>query len=95
MKHGERVDVNRDILGLAGANFAAGLSGTFVVNGSPTKTEILDEQGGRSQVANLTMAARRPAGHDVRDGAARGHAQGRPRRASSSSSASASSTCSG
>lgn len=56
MKNGDRVDVNRDILGLAGANAAAGLTGTFVVNGSPTKTEILDEQGGRSQVANLTMA---------------------------------------
>jgi MFS superfamily sulfate permease-like transporter len=56
LKKGERVDVNRDILGLSGANLAAGLTGTFVVNGSPTKTEILDEQGGRSQVANLTMA---------------------------------------
>ena len=56
MKKGDRVDVNRDIVGLATANAAAGLSGTFVVNGSPTKTEILDEQGGRSQVANLTMA---------------------------------------
>ena len=44
MKHGDRVDVNRDIVGLSGANFAAGLSGTFVVNGSPTKTQILDEQ---------------------------------------------------
>lgn len=57
LKHGQRVDVNRDILGLSGANFAAGLSGTFVVNGSPTKTEILDQQKGRTQVANLTMAA--------------------------------------
>lgn len=56
MKQGDRVDVNRDIVGLSGANAAAGLTGTFVVNGSPTKTEILDEQGGRSQVANLTMA---------------------------------------
>jgi MFS superfamily sulfate permease-like transporter len=56
MKQAQRVDVNRDILGLAGANAAAGLTGTFVVNGSPTKTEILDEQGGRSQVANLTMS---------------------------------------
>ena len=56
MKKGERVDVNRDILGLAGANAAAGLTGTFVVNGSPTKTEILDEQGGHSQVANIAMA---------------------------------------
>jgi high affinity sulfate transporter 1 len=56
MKHGQPVDVNRDIVGLSGANFAAGLSGTFVVNGSPTKTQILDEQHGRTQLANLTMS---------------------------------------
>ena len=55
-KHGERVDINRDLVGLSGASLAAGLTGTFVVNGSPTKTEILDEQKGRSQVANLTMS---------------------------------------
>ena len=48
--------MNRDIVGLSGANFAAGLSGTFVVNGSPTKTQILDDQQGRTQVANLTMS---------------------------------------
>ena len=57
MKHGQNVDVNRDIVGLAAANLAAGLSGTFVVNGSPTKTQILDEQKGRTQLANLTMSA--------------------------------------
>jgi len=57
LKHGQRVDINRDILGLSASNLAAGLSGTFVVNGSPTKTEILDEQRGRTQVANLTMSA--------------------------------------
>lgn len=56
MKHGDKVDINRDIAGLTGANLTAGLTGTFVVNGSPTKTEILEEQHGRSQVANLTMA---------------------------------------
>ena len=56
MKHDQRVDVNRDILGLSGANIAAGLTGTFVVNGSPTKTEILDEQHGRTQLANMTMS---------------------------------------
>jgi len=56
MKHGQKVDVNRDIVGLSGASFAAGLSGTFVVNGSPTKTQILDEEKGRSQLANLTMS---------------------------------------
>lgn len=56
MKHGQKVDINRDIVGLSGANLAAGLSGTFVVNGSPTKTQILDEQKGRTQLANLTMS---------------------------------------
>jgi high affinity sulfate transporter 1 len=56
MKHGQSVDVNRDIVGLSGASFAAGLSGTFVVNGSPTKTQILDDQKGRTQLSNLTMA---------------------------------------
>jgi MFS superfamily sulfate permease-like transporter len=56
MKHSQRVDINRDIVGLAGANFAAGLTGTFVVNGSPTKTEILDEQRGRTQMANIAMS---------------------------------------
>ncbi|PBC75681.1 high affinity sulfate transporter 1 [Streptomyces sp. TLI_235] len=55
-KHGDHVDVDRDLAGLSIANIAAGLSGTFVVNGSPTKTEILDQQRGRTQVANLTMA---------------------------------------
>ena len=56
MKHAEKVDVNRDIVGLSGANLAAGLTGTFVVNGSPTKTQILDEASGRTQLANMTMS---------------------------------------
>jgi MFS superfamily sulfate permease-like transporter len=56
-KHGQRVDINRDLVGLSGASLAAGLTGTFVVNGSPTKTQILDGQKGRTQVANMTMAA--------------------------------------
>src|SRR3954447_9891903 len=57
MKHGDRADVNRDIIGLGAANIAAGFTGTFVVNGSPTKTQILDEQKGRTQIANVTMSA--------------------------------------
>ena len=55
-RHGQRVDVDRDLVGLGGANLVAGLTGTFVVNGSPTKTEILDQQGGRTQLANAVMA---------------------------------------
>jgi high affinity sulfate transporter 1 len=56
MRRGDRADINRDIVGLSAANVAAGLSGTFVVNGSPTKTQILDEQRGHTQLANLTMS---------------------------------------
>src|SRR3954454_2835827 len=56
MRHGQKVDVNRDILGLSAANVAAGLSRTFVVNGSPTKTQILDAQKGRTQLANITTS---------------------------------------
>ena len=56
VKYQDRFEENTDLVGLALANVAAGLSNTFVVNGSPTKTEILDEQKGRSQVANLVMS---------------------------------------
>jgi len=44
-------------VGLSIANIAAGLSSTFVVNGSPTKTEMADEAKSKTQVAMLTMAA--------------------------------------
>jgi len=53
-KYKERFDENTDLIGLAAANLMAGLSGTFVVNGSPTKTAIVATAGGRSQVSQLT-----------------------------------------
>jgi len=56
LRYEERSSENPDLIGLAGANAAAALSGTFVVNGSPTKTEMVDESGGRSQFAHLTTA---------------------------------------
>ncbi len=56
VKYREQFSENDDLLGLSAANLAAGLSGTFVVNGSPTKTEMVDEAHGRTQVAQLTMA---------------------------------------
>jgi sulfate permease, SulP family len=49
-------DGDADLLGLAAANFAAGLSGTFVVNGSPTQTAMADQVGARSQMAQLVLA---------------------------------------
>ena len=57
LRYQEAFDANPDLVGLAGANAAAALTGTFVVNGSPTKTEMVDEAGGRSQVAQLATAA--------------------------------------
>lgn len=56
-RHGEVDDFNRDLLGLAAANAAAGVSGAFVVNGSPTQTATAEAAGARSQVAQLTFAA--------------------------------------
>ena len=53
-RYDEPFDENIDLIGLAVANIGAGLSGTFVVNGSPTKTEMVDSAGGRSQLAQLT-----------------------------------------
>ena len=56
LKHSEKLDENRDILGLAFANGAAALTGTFVVNGSPTKTQMAIDSGAQSQIASLITA---------------------------------------
>jgi SulP family sulfate permease len=56
-RYGERFSENADLVGLTLANVGAALSGTFVVNGSPTKTEMVDTAGGRSQLAHLTTVA--------------------------------------
>ncbi len=56
-KHGEALNGNRDLVALGAANALAGVSGTFVVNGSPTKTAVVDAAGGHTQAAQLTTAA--------------------------------------
>ncbi|CAB4870228.1 MAG: STAS domain-containing protein [Actinobacteria bacterium] len=55
-RYRESVDENRDLLALGLSNIAAGFTGTFVVNGSPTKSEMVDDAGGRSQLAMLSTA---------------------------------------
>jgi SulP family sulfate permease len=55
-RHRQTVDEDADLVGLAVANTAAALSGTFVVNGSPTQTAMMESAGGRSQVAHLATA---------------------------------------
>lgn len=56
VKYSERFEENTDLVGLGVANFTAGFTGTFVVNGSPTKTEMVDEAQSHTQVAQLTTA---------------------------------------
>jgi SulP family sulfate permease len=56
-RYNERFSENVDLVALGLANVGAGLSGTFVVNGSPTKTEMVDSAGGRSQIATLVTSA--------------------------------------
>jgi high affinity sulfate transporter 1 len=55
-KYEEPFSQDTDLVGLGAANVVAALSGTFVVNGSPTKTQMVDSAGGRSQLAQLTTA---------------------------------------
>jgi sulfate permease, SulP family len=56
LRYRERVDHDADILGLAAANATAAVSGTFVVNGSPTQTAMAERAGARNQVAQLVFA---------------------------------------
>jgi sulfate permease, SulP family len=56
-KYEEPFSEDTDLVGLGAANVAAAFSGTFVVNGSPTKAQVVDSAGGRSQLASLTASA--------------------------------------
>lgn len=52
--YNERFSEDADMIGLSLANIGAALSGTFVVNGSPTKTQMVVSAGGLSQLAQIT-----------------------------------------
>jgi SulP family sulfate permease len=56
-KHEETFSADTDLVGLGAANVAAAFSGAFVVNGSPTQTQMADGAGGRSQLTQLTTGA--------------------------------------
>jgi SulP family sulfate permease len=55
-RHHQEPDENTDLVGLAAANTAAAFSGTFVVNGSPTQTAMVESSGGANQMAHLATA---------------------------------------
>ena len=55
-RYNESFSENTDLIGLGMANIGAGLSGTFVVNGSPTKTQMVDGAGGRTQMSLIVTS---------------------------------------
>jgi SulP family sulfate permease len=50
------IDVNRELVGLGGANLASGLSSGMVVNGSLSKTAVNGSAGAKSQISGLVVA---------------------------------------
>jgi SulP family sulfate permease len=56
-RHHQELEENRDLVGLSAANAVAALSGTFVVNGSPTQTAMVESSGARGQMAQISTAA--------------------------------------
>jgi MFS superfamily sulfate permease-like transporter len=56
LRHRQKLSENQDLLGLSAANAAAALTGTFVVNGSPTQTAMVERAGGQSQIAQIATA---------------------------------------
>jgi SulP family sulfate permease len=55
-RHDQHLDESADLVGLSAANAAAALSGTFVVDGSPTQTAMVESSGGQSQLAHVATA---------------------------------------
>jgi len=55
-RHNEELDQDGDLVALGAANVAAAFTGTFVVNGSPTKTALVDGAGGRSQLSQVATS---------------------------------------
>jgi SulP family sulfate permease len=55
-RHHQQLDEGGDLVGLSAANAVAALSGTFVVDGSPTQTAMVESSGGQSQLAQVATA---------------------------------------
>ena len=56
VKHGYRVDPNRDLIAMGASNALAGLSSGFVQSGGASQTAAADGAGGRSQMASVVAA---------------------------------------
>jgi sulfate permease, SulP family len=56
-RDGEDIDANREFLGLGAANIASGVFGGFPANASDSRSFLIADSGGRSQVVNLIGTA--------------------------------------
>jgi MFS superfamily sulfate permease-like transporter len=56
-KSGVRIHPNRDLLAFGAANVAAGVSGSFAVGSSTSRTAAMDQAGSRTQLPTLVVAA--------------------------------------
>jgi sulfate permease, SulP family len=56
IRHGYRIDANRDLMALGAGNLAAGLSSGFVQSGGASQTAAADGAGGRTQLASVVCA---------------------------------------
>lgn len=54
---GKPDDVSRNFAGVGASSILAGLLGAFAVDASPPSTAVVQESGGRSQIASVTAAA--------------------------------------
>jgi MFS superfamily sulfate permease-like transporter len=55
-RHGQSVRANQEILALGAANAAAGLTQSFVVGASGSRTAVSDQTGGRTQLVGIISA---------------------------------------
>jgi SulP family sulfate permease len=55
-RYNEPLSENTDLVGLSMANLSAGLSGSFVVNGSPTASTMVESAGGRTQLSQIASS---------------------------------------
>ena len=49
----DKVDVNRDFVGVGASGIVSGLFGSFATNASPARTAAVESAGGRSQLAGM------------------------------------------
>jgi sulfate permease, SulP family len=56
-KHGEKVDANRELIGLGAANLASGLLQGFPAAASQSRTAVDNASGGKTQLVGIVAAA--------------------------------------